>query len=50
MDIKYRVVLEHAREVIELEIEDRKERGEPLPPSDVDTLLLETITISVPAA
>lgn len=42
--------LEHAREVIELEIEDRKERGEALPPSDVDTLLLETITVVVPAA
>ena len=42
--------LAHAREVIELEIEDRTERGEPVPPSDVETLLLETITVEVPAA
>ena len=42
--------LAHAREVIELEIEDRRERGEPFPPSDVDTLVVETITIAVPAA
>jgi predicted RNase H-like HicB family nuclease len=42
--------LAHAREIIELEIEDRTERGEPLPPSDVETLLLKTITVEVPAA
>jgi predicted RNase H-like HicB family nuclease len=42
--------LVHAREVIELEIEDRQERGEPIPPSDVDRLLVETITVTLPAA
>lgn len=42
--------LANAREVIELEIEDRGERGESLPPSDVDTLVLETVTVTVPAA
>ncbi len=42
--------LAHAREVIELEIEDRRERGEPVPPSDVDTLVVETVTITLPAA
>jgi hypothetical protein len=42
--------LANAREVIELEIEDRRERGEELPPSDVDTLLVETVTVSLPAA
>jgi antitoxin HicB len=42
--------LAHAREVIELEIEDRSERGEPVPASDVDTLVLETVTITLPAA
>ena len=42
--------LAHAREVIELEIEDRQERGEPIPPSDVDTLVLETVTVTIPAA
>ncbi len=42
--------LAHAREVIELEIEDRNERGEPVPPSDVDTLVVETVTITIPAA
>jgi antitoxin HicB len=42
--------LAHAREIVELEIEDRRERGEPLPPSDVDTLLVETITVTLPAA
>ncbi len=42
--------LAHAREVIELEIEDRTERGEPVPPSDVDTLVVETVTVTVPAA
>lgn len=42
--------LAHAREVIELEIEDRTDRGEPVPPSDVETLVLETVTVSLPAA
>jgi antitoxin HicB len=42
--------LAHAREVIELEIEDRTQRGEQLPPSDVDTLVLETVTVTLPAA
>ena len=42
--------LAHAREIIELEIEDRNERGEPIPPSDVDTLVVETITVTLPAA
>lgn len=42
--------LAHAREVIELEIEDRTVRGEPVPPSDVDTLVVETVTITLPAA
>jgi predicted RNase H-like HicB family nuclease len=42
--------LAHAREVIELEIEDRQGRGEPVPPSDVDTLVVETVTVTVPAA
>jgi predicted RNase H-like HicB family nuclease len=42
--------LAHAREVIELEIEDRTARGEPVPPSDVDTLVVETVTVSLPAA
>ena len=40
--------LAHAREVIELEIEDRTERGEQLPPSDVDTLVVETVKCSRP--
>jgi predicted RNase H-like HicB family nuclease len=42
--------LAHAREVIELEIEDRTARGEPVPSSDVDTLVVETVTVSLPAA
>ncbi len=42
--------LAHAREVIELEIEDRTHRGEPVPPSDVDTLVVETVTVTFPAA
>lgn len=42
--------LAHAREVIELEIEDRTDRGEPLPPSDVETLVVETVTVTLPAA
>jgi predicted RNase H-like HicB family nuclease len=42
--------LAHAREVIELEIEDRTERGERVPPSDVDTLVVETVTVTLPAA
>lgn len=41
--------LAHAREIIELEIEDRRGRGEPIPPSDIDTLIVETITITRPA-
>jgi predicted RNase H-like HicB family nuclease len=40
--------LTRAREVIELEIEDRQERGEPVPPGDVDTLVVETVTIPSP--
>jgi predicted RNase H-like HicB family nuclease len=42
--------LAHAREVIELEIVDRQDRGEPVPPSDVDTLVIETVTVTLPAA
>jgi len=42
--------LANAREIIELELEDRRARGESLPPSDVDTLLVETITVTLPAA
>ena len=42
--------LANAREVIELEIEDRRERGGTVPPSDVDTLVVETVTITLPAA
>jgi predicted RNase H-like HicB family nuclease len=39
--------LAHARELIELEIEDRTDRGEPLPPSDVETLVVETDTVKL---
>ncbi|HEY0395315.1 MAG TPA: type II toxin-antitoxin system HicB family antitoxin [Candidatus Elarobacter sp.] len=42
--------LDNAREIIELEIEDRTARGEPVPPSDVETLVLETVTVTLPAA
>ncbi|HWT05612.1 MAG TPA: type II toxin-antitoxin system HicB family antitoxin [Xanthomonadales bacterium] len=42
--------LTRAREVIELEIEDRQQRGEPAPPGDVDTLVVETVTVTLPAA
>jgi antitoxin HicB len=42
--------LAHAREVIELELEDRQARGEPLPASDVDTLVVESVTVTLPAA
>jgi len=42
--------LANARELIELEVEDRRASGEPLPPSDVDTLVVETITVTLPAA
>ena len=42
--------LVHAREVIGLEIEDRTERGERVPPSDVDTLVVETVTVTLPTA
>jgi antitoxin HicB len=42
--------LANARELIELEIEDRTECGEPVPPSDVETLLIETVTVTLPAA
>jgi antitoxin HicB len=41
--------LANAREVIELEIEDRRERGETVPPSDVDTLVV-AVTVTLPAA
>jgi predicted RNase H-like HicB family nuclease len=39
-----------AREVIELCVEDRLARGEEIPPSDAGKALLETVTISLPAA
>lgn len=42
--------LANAREVIELEIEDRRERGEPVPASDIDTLVVETVIVTLPAA
>jgi predicted RNase H-like HicB family nuclease len=42
--------LAHAREVIELEVEDRTTRGEPLPPSDDDTITVETITVTIAVA
>lgn len=42
--------LASAREIVELEIEDRTESGQPVPPSDVDTLLIETATVALPAA
>ena len=42
--------LANAREIIELEIEDRKARGEPIPPTDVDTLDVETLCITLPEA
>ena len=42
--------LANAREVIELELEDRTASGEPVPPSDVETLLVKTVTVTLPAA
>jgi antitoxin HicB len=39
-----------AREVIELCLEDRQANGEEIPPSDADTVKLEAVTVTVPAA
>jgi predicted RNase H-like HicB family nuclease len=38
----------HAREVIELELEDARERGDEIPPSDAEHVVIGTVT--VPAA
>ncbi len=42
--------LANAREIIELELEDRKENGEAIPAGDIDTIVIEAITVSLPAA
>ena len=42
--------LANAREVIELEIEDRSERGEPIPAGDIEAVVIEAVTVSLPAA
>lgn len=39
-----------AREVIELCLEDRQANGDEIPPSDADTVKLEAVTVTVPAA
>ena len=42
--------LANAREVIELVLESRLERGEAIPPSDVDGVRFERVSVSAPAA
>ena len=42
--------LANAREVIELELEDRAANGEPIPPGDVESALIEAVTVNIPAA
>ncbi len=42
--------LRMAREVIELCLEERRARGDEIPPSDADAARLESIEISLPAA
>jgi predicted RNase H-like HicB family nuclease len=42
--------LANAREVIELEIEDRAAQGEPIPEGDIDRVLIGSITVKLPAA
>ncbi len=39
-----------AREVIELCLQERQANGDHIPPSDADNVLLEAVTVSVPAA
>lgn len=42
--------LANAREVIELCILSRRDRGEAIPPPDADATRIETVAISIPAA
>jgi antitoxin HicB len=42
--------LANAREVIELVLESRVERGEEIPPSDVEGMRVERVSVSAPAA
>ena len=42
--------LTNAREIIELEIEDRAARGEPIPAGDIDRVVIESVTVTLPAA
>jgi predicted RNase H-like HicB family nuclease len=42
--------LANAREVIELVLESRVERGEEIPASDVEGLRVERVSVSAPAA
>jgi antitoxin HicB len=39
-----------AREVIELCLQERQANGDDIPPSDADRVILEAVTVSVPAA
>jgi predicted RNase H-like HicB family nuclease len=42
--------LANAREIIELEIEDRASHGEAIPAGDVDRVVIDSITVKLPAA
>lgn len=42
--------LANAREIIELEIEDRMAQGESIPVGDVDRAVIDSITVKLPAA
>ena len=42
--------LANAREIIELEIEDRASQGEPIPTGDVDRVVIDSVTVTLPAA
>jgi predicted RNase H-like HicB family nuclease len=41
--------LANAREIIELEIEDRLAQGEPIPAGDIDRVVIDSITVTLPA-
>ncbi|HEX3467897.1 MAG TPA: type II toxin-antitoxin system HicB family antitoxin [Candidatus Elarobacter sp.] len=42
--------LANAREVVELEIEDRIAQHEPIPAGDVDRVVVDSVTVTLPAA
>ncbi len=40
----------NAREAIELALEVRRDQGDPIPPSDADSVVVQEISIALPAA